>query len=401
MQWVRSVRIRVLCSFIIFSTSFLVILSTSAENPREEYRQLQQELRTHQKKLESVKKTERSVIDELNKTTADLSEIQNQLIKQKGKTRKIQSALSAIEGDIKSYNEKINDQRTLLKKRLRVLSRFHGETDAILVLLSGEDSSQALRIARHMNDISRYDYALINQYKETAKFLTEKQEELSKLFAAFKSEEGKLSGLEDSLQQKKKKRESLLISVRKEKSSYEKMIAELKDSSNRLYKIIQENEKREKELKKKRSITPSPRGEEPQEDSGFARLKGSLPWPVNGNLVLHYGSQVDPLFNLPIFRSGVHIKTAFNSPVRAVHGGKIVFADNFKGYNQLVIINHGGGYHTLYGYLSKIFSKNGAIIKENQIIGEAGESTALGTSGLYFEIRYKGKPLDPQQWLKK
>jgi septal ring factor EnvC (AmiA/AmiB activator) len=66
-----------------------------------------------------------------------------------------------------------------------------------------------------------------------------------------------------------------------------------------------------------------------------------------------------------------------------------------------VVVSHGGSYHTLYGNLSKIFLENGAIIKEGEAIGDVGESTALGTSGLYFEIRYKGKPLDPQQWLSK
>jgi septal ring factor EnvC (AmiA/AmiB activator) len=133
----------------------------------------------------------------------------------------------------------------------------------------------------------------------------------------------------------------------------------------------------------------------------FARLKGTLNWPVRGTVAVQYGTQMDPLFNLPVFRSGIHIKAAEGAPVKAVHEGKIVFADSFKGYGQLIIVNHGGGYHTLYGHLSRIFPKNGAIIKVNQPLGEVGEPAVLGTAGLYFEIRYKGKPLDPQQWLKR
>ena len=66
-----------------------------------------------------------------------------------------------------------------------------------------------------------------------------------------------------------------------------------------------------------------------------------------------------------------------------------------------MIINHGSGYHTLYGNLSEIFSQAGAIIKENQVIGKVGTSGILNAPGLYFEIRYKGKPLDPVQWLKR
>jgi septal ring factor EnvC (AmiA/AmiB activator) len=79
----------------------------------------------------------------------------------------------------------------------------------------------------------------------------------------------------------------------------------------------------------------------------------------------------------------------------------VIFAEWFKGFGQLVIVNHGSGYHTLYGNLSEIFSKVGDIIKEKHVIGRVGTSGMLNAPGIYFEIRYKGKPLDPTQWLKK
>jgi len=79
----------------------------------------------------------------------------------------------------------------------------------------------------------------------------------------------------------------------------------------------------------------------------------------------------------------------------------VIFAEWFKGFGQLIIINHGSGYHTLYGNLAEIFSKVGDIIRENQVIGKVGTSGVISGPGMYFEIRYKGKPLDPAQWLKK
>ena len=84
-----------------------------------------------------------------------------------------------------------------------------------------------------------------------------------------------------------------------------------------------------------------------------------------------------------------------------MHGGKVVFAEWFKGYGQMVIINHGDGYHTLYGSLSEIFTKVGDIIKGKQAVGRVGKSGLLTSPGLYFELRYKGKPLDPLQWLQR
>jgi septal ring factor EnvC (AmiA/AmiB activator) len=171
--------------------------------------------------------------------------------------------------------------------------------------------------------------------------------------------------------------------VRREKSSHERLFRELQEASKRLLDMIRKLEERET-----------------YEGKGFPALKGSLSWPVNGKVAVPYGSQKDPKFNTPVFRNGVYIKTD-DDAVKAVYGGKVVFADWFKGYGNLVIINHGEGYHTLYGNLSETFLKVGDIIKGKDFIGKAGESGILNAPSLYFEVRYKGKPLDPMQWLKR
>ncbi|MGD0283712.1 MAG: peptidoglycan DD-metalloendopeptidase family protein, partial [Dissulfurispiraceae bacterium] len=316
---------------------------------------------------------------------------------------RLNSNILTLQEEIKSDSAVLQAQKARLKKRLRTLLMFTSNNDALLALLSGEDIAQTLRIERYLRDISNYDYSLINKYRAELKAMAEKESGLRELFADLKLEAKSLSKLETSLKDKKKEREALLADVRKEKGVFENMIKELKETSTRLLTIIRETERREREARKKRLAKgrSGAKEEEIPDDSGFGRLKGRLPWPVTGKVALQYGTQVDPIFNLPVFRSGIHVRTENGAPVRAVHEGAIVFADNFKGYGQLVIVSHGGGYHTLYGNLANIFPKNGAIIKEQQIIGEVGESSTLGTSGLYFEIRYKGKPLDPLQWLRK
>lgn len=374
-----------------------------AGHPQEEYRRLQKDLKTQKKKLESVKRIEQTVLEELRRTTNELHDIEKQLGNQREKIRTIQHNIADLREEIRADSAALQAHKSRLRKRLRTLLSLNFDRDAMLALISGEDISQTLRIMRYLKDVSAYDNRLIQKYRDELRILAEKETGLKRLHASLKTEEKKLAGLESSLKGKKKERETLLASVRKEKGIYENMIRELKESSNRLLRIIQESERQEREAKKKRSAKgrSGAKDEEPDEDSGFLRHKGKLPWPAQGELAVRYGSQVDPLFNLPVFRSGIHIKTDNGSPVRAVYGGKVVFADEFKGYGQLVIVSHGSGYHTLYGNLAKIFSKNGAIIKEHQTIGEVGESSTLGAPGLYFEIRYKGKPLDPQQWLRR
>jgi septal ring factor EnvC (AmiA/AmiB activator) len=196
--------------------------------------------------------------------------------------------------------------------------------------------------------------------------------------------EKKVREKERTLAEKKREKEQVLAYARKEKSSHEKMLRELKEASKKLLEIIRESEKADAYSGK-----------------GFPGLKGRLPWPVEGKVALNYGFQRDPQFHTPLFRNGIFIQAGADLFAKAVHSGKIVFAEWFKGYGQLMIVNHGDGYHTLYGSLAEIFSKVGDIIKKGQVIGRVGNSGIMNEPGLYFELRYRGKPLDPLQWLVK
>ncbi len=373
----------------------------AAQNAREEYQRVQRDIRKQKKKLVEATRTERSVVTDLRKVDSQLNDLQDQVTTKRGQIKSIRGNISGLQAEIEANSKNLESQKERLKTRLRTLQRINSEKEVILMLLSDEDPSTVLRISRSLSDISNRYSESIRSYREAVLRLNEKKRRLEGLATNLRTEEHNLSQMEESVRGKKKEKETLLASVRKEKDTYQKMIEDLKSDSEKLQRIIRESEKKERPATKKgtRGARPSP--QEQLEDSAFTRLKGRLPWPVRGKLAIRYGSQVDPLFNLPVFRSGIHIRTASGSPVTAVAEGKVVYAAEFKGYGQLVVISHGGGYHTLYGNLAKIFSPNGAIIKENEAIGEVGESTTLGASGLYFEIRYKGKPLDPQQWLRK
>ncbi|MDX9715286.1 MAG: peptidoglycan DD-metalloendopeptidase family protein [Dissulfurispiraceae bacterium] len=353
--------------------------------------------------MATASKTERSVLNEIRKMSSELKDIEVQLTEQKAKVAKLQKSITVVQAEIRLKEASLNTQKKYLQKRLKALQRYNLEQDAMLVLLSREDVTESFRVVRYIRDIAAYDKKTIDNYNAAVKTLSEKHSHLNTNLDELKKEEAHLAKLNSDLAEKKKEHESLLSSVRKEKSVYQKMISDLNDSSKRMLRIIREAERLEKE-QKRRELSRGKQKQNAKDDdssSNFSKLKGHLSWPVSGHVAIRYGSQLDPVFNLPVFRSGVHIKASQSAPVKAVNEGKVVFADEFKGYGQMVILSHGDGYHTLYGNLSRIFAKNGSIIKEGQSIGEVGDSDALGSHGIYFEIRYRGKPLDPQQWLKK
>jgi len=122
--------------------------------------------------------------------------------------------------------------------------------------------------------------------------------------------------------------------------------------------------------------------------------KGRLPWPVNGKIVANFGVQLDPKYGTKTKNLGIDISCQKNSPVKAISKGRVSYADAFMGQGLMVIIEHGGGYHTVYTRLNELRVSAGQVLNAGDVIGLSGEI-------LHFEIRIGGKAVDPMPWLGK
>ncbi len=371
-----------------FCTVFLPSFSYAA-SPHEEYRKIQKEMKTHKEKLEAAKRRESSILSDLESTSRQLRDVEDALKKYKNQMSTTESTIAQVENDIAHNKRTIDKLREWIRRKLRVIHRYGLNSEVFMLFLSAEDISELVRTGKYLQYITAYEHGILKTYKGTLESLTEKEKQLISLRKELSRNKEKVQAEEESLEEKKTKKESLLATVKKEKTTHTRMLREMEESSHRLLDIIRESEKSEKTK------------EETFSTKSFAGLKGKLPWPVDGKVAIPYGSQKDPQFNTPIFRSGSYIKSNADAVAKAVHPGKVVFAEWFKGYGQLVIVNHGDGYHTLYGSLSEIFTKVGDIIKGKQAVGRVGSSGLLNAPGLYFELRYKGKPIDPAQWLQR
>jgi murein DD-endopeptidase MepM/ murein hydrolase activator NlpD len=116
--------------------------------------------------------------------------------------------------------------------------------------------------------------------------------------------------------------------------------------------------------------------------------------------VAGFGAQVHPRFGTRTFKSGVDIEASDGTDVRAVYAGHVVYSGWFKGYGNLVILDHGHEYFTLYAHLTDVAVKEGDDVRQGQRLAGVGDSGSLAGPRLYFEVRYQGKPQDPEQWLR-
>ncbi len=168
---------------------------------------------------------------------------------------------------------------------------------------------------------------------------------------------------------------------------YEEKIRELEGSSAKLQAMLADI--KSKELPK--SIV----------GDGFISLKGNLSWPIDGEILTRYEKNNEIPTGTSALKSGIEIKAEPDNEAEAVAGGRVVYTDIYKGYGKVVIIDHGDGYHSLYGNLSGTSLEKGNIVIQGSRVGKPVASKTLNVPSLYFEIRYKGRPVDPMVWLQK
>jgi murein hydrolase activator len=356
---------------------------SDAAPPKDELKKIQEKIREEKKKLSAILLQESSVLNELDAINSRLSKVEAERRNYMRALRQTESEMQILQLEIDKTKKAIEKQQDWLGRKLRSMQRFGHAGDMLLSLMSAEDLSQMIRVWKYLENLTRSEHGKITEYRSNLSSLDEKSGRLRALKTEIvqKTEAVRLKELE--IEATKKEKEIILSSVRNERSSRQKLLSELNESAKKLLDIIRESSKKDD-----------------YSAQGFGRLKGKLSWPSEGRVAIPYGQQKDRQFDTPVFRNGIHIQSDASADARAVFAGKVIFSEWFKGFGQLVIVNHGSGYHTLYGNLSEIFSHVGDIIKEDQVIGKVGTSGILNAPGLYFEIRYNGKPLDPLQWLK-
>jgi septal ring factor EnvC (AmiA/AmiB activator) len=131
----------------------------------------------------------------------------------------------------------------------------------------------------------------------------------------------------------------------------------------------------------------------------FQAYKGLLKMPVKGKIVSLFGEFKNTRYQILNFRSGIEIQTERGEPIAAVHAGKILYADWFKGYGNMIIIDHGENYYTVYAHIEEAFKSTGDAVEAGEVIATVGDTGSITGPKLYFEVRHHGKPLDPMQWL--
>ena len=377
---------------------------------RDRLKEVQRELGREREKAKEAGRKEASLSRELTQLDEDLKGKTQLLRSLEVKLRGSSQRIARLSQEISTTESRLGRSRELLKRRLRAIYK-QGRFGYVRMLLAAEDFSAAGRRLKYLSAIAGQDQRLMQQYSSTLTVLSQKRTELEDYKAEIADAREKAASTRGQIAEEQRKRRILLASVREEKAGHLATVKELEAAAKDLQALIARLQTEEERQRRASRTPPRREGSRPEapggkeeapdvhDDGRFERLKGRLPWPAIGPLASTFGRQEHPRFHTVTFNRGIEIVSPEGRDIAAVADGTVIYADWFKGYGQLIILDHGGGYFTLYAHAAQVLARAGESVSRGQVIGKVGDTGSLEGPQLYFELRHKGKPQDPLAWL--
>lgn len=359
-------------------------------------RQTEEKLKDERRKAAEARARETSILAELEQVEQRLADKQRDIGRLDGRIRKTQGEVTGLRGEVRSLEKQRAAQEQALARRLRAMYKVQAQGGALPLLLSGDDPIARAVAVRHLTHLAALDARLIQEYRGTTTRLEDRrrrEESRQRELADLKSDAQRE---QTEVDRDAAKRRTLLARVRDERAYHERMVGELTEAARRLEAFIGDLQAKQRRLAR----VPPPKGGVAPPAVGFGNLRGRLPWPTEGRIIAAFGAQVHPRFGTRTFRNGVDIEANGGREVAAVFGGHVIYTGWFKGYGNLIILDHDNEYYTLYAHMAEIGVKEGDDVRQGQRIGTVGDTGSLEGPRLYFEVRYQGKPQDPEQWLR-
>jgi septal ring factor EnvC (AmiA/AmiB activator) len=369
---------------------------------------IKKEIKEKKQLINKTTRVENVVTGEIAKIDQNLKDKNESLNVLKNDLQKVENNLKRTGLEVGTL--KVDVERRKLQIRKRLVSEYKaGYASDIRFFFSSETFPQLVESTRYMKSVLENDRKILAEHNSRI-------ERLKQLQVNLEREAQKKEGIKSSIELKKgeieaekKKKAVYLAKVKEDKKNYQSSLQQLEANSRRLQTIIRrlealsrrraaEKKKASGEMVRKRVDSPPPTSSSP--DTGFKSPKGRLSMPARGQIISGFGRHKHPQFNSYTFNNGMSIAAPAGTDVRAIYDGIVIYAEYFKGYGNLVVVDHGGGYFSLYAHNSRVQKRVGATVAKNDTVASVGDIDSTNGPMLYFEIRYQGKPVDPSHWVR-
>ncbi len=367
---------------------------------KEDLKQLRSRIETLQKELAGTEESKSEVADALRESERAISGVRRKLAALTQAQSEANDRLSQLQtqsGRIKSH---IEAQQSQLGKLLyQQYTGGSGYKEYLSLLLNQQDPNQIARNLHYYGYLSSARAENIQALRINLQSLDQLTRESRQKSSEIALIQVKQAEHRKQLEQEKAEHKKLLTGISMQVEQQRREISKLKHDEERLARLVEKiaemlarkNKKRTKPLSNDTLPDASTNG------NPFSALKGRLSLPVRGELANRFGS---PRADGGLTWKGLFIRSANGSEVKAIAGGRIVFADWLRGFGNLMIVDHGGSYMSLYGNNETNHKQVGDVVRGGDTIAAVGNSGGNPDSGLYFELRHQGKPFDPLNWVR-
>lgn len=358
----------------------LALLLAAPSDLEDEHAQLQERLDAEKAAFEALggeKKSLLTLLDTLERLARESTQRAATLERTVVRVRK---QVADAEEEAEVAKTALKEQQRRLSPRLVTLYRLQ-KRDSLGFLLASSDFSTLMKRQRAMKTLVASDVRELDELLTLSDYEQQHARRLERLEATAARYLKALRAEQAIGQARLARFKDLLASVTAEQNRMSRVIAELEATEKELSGMVADLQ----------STTAA---------AGFRARKGQLPFPAKGVVEVGFGKVVNPRFNTVTVQKGIDVRAGEGSEVRSVATGTVVYSGWLKGYGNLVIIDHGTGYHSLYAHLANSQVEVGNEVEEGEAIGQVGDTGSLKGSYLYFEIRKAGQAVDPLPWLK-
>jgi septal ring factor EnvC (AmiA/AmiB activator) len=343
---------------------------------------------THQKEIAEFSKKEIKIIDEMHQMDLDLNNAKKKAALLKKEIQELVQKIKENNKISKDLGIKIKKNEVLASRRLVALYKLN-QLGQLNFMATADTIYEFFNRKVVLEIILEHDERILTALMDHKT----KQRQILKNLQRQKTKkadlESDLTRHIQSISSQREKRARLLKDIRNKKSLALAAIESLRASANNLNETLSGFKK---EFPGKKPYMNA-------SHQSFEDLKGLLIMPVTGKIIDLFGPYKNSKFKIVNFRSGINIKAERGEPVRAVYKGVTLFASWFKGYGNLIIIDHGNHYYTLYAHAEELFIQKGAVVEAGEVIATVGDTGSMIGPALHFEVRHHGKPINPLPWI--
>lgn len=364
---------------LVVSNVAIAAAPQSPEEAERQIKQLQSELKSLNQWLKETRSEKSTIESQLQDKEQAINGLLRQIEEIRQRLEQGASQIDSLQQQQQSLQLSIQKQNDQIAAQLRAVYRS-GEQESLKLLLSGESGVDVNRLVYYNRYFSNARQSLINGYGAEVNELLLVEKSLRSRRAQQAREEERLVQERSALANEQKQRRLILAKLNNDLQIGDKKAAQLKQSQAKLQELLE---------KLKEALADIPL---PQEAVAFSSLKGKLPAPLNRFSVQESDGQV----NL----GGITLSGREGDNVKAIYHGRVIFSDWLRGFGLLLILDHGDGYMSLYGYNQSLLKDVGEWVNANDQIATVGSSGGRVDSGLFFSIRHNGEPLNPVQWIR-